>query len=448
LKPDSVSTSLSKIRDSNSGLTQLAFVGFLGTLLLLVWVSTQKSFLERDFLIGWIVIYGSSVFWIARRISREFYGPDVVLLSSYLFLLGIGSVLYAYIRGKEYWQYGTNLFGIGYVALWIGTRIPIARLRIENQSKWFVKLDVLRMRGLLALTTIVVIAAVIILFLVSGIPILSTDINEAKLQFFSGKGYLSIFFRGLPVISLAYCYYALTQPSARARFLSHSLAAIVACFLILTGYRGMTLFFVTMYVSMFAFLANWNPRFWSATLAGIIAIVFLGVVGAFRRQNASVSGVLEEFGILVTARPAISDDIIRSFDVRNYYWGSRYFDDLVKILPGSQTGANVDLKYELFSNAANMPELAGITPGLPAESFMNFGAWWIPVSLFLVGYASKIAFVAMKSEPTVTRSLFYFTFVYNLAGAIQTGIGTKLIHFVYIWFWIIIVRVFFRWRLR
>ena len=430
------------------GRRQLILMGLLILLVLLEWFATQKGLLSRDYAEIWIGIYGLSLVYLLRRGFQEFYAPDVILMSAYLLLLGIGSVLYAYIRGVQYWGYSTNLFGIGYIALWIGTIVPRVRLIPVRIGRRFEQPDTLRMRTEFLCLILFAGIAVVLLFMVSGIPILSGNVNEAKLQFFSGKGYLSIFYRGLPIISAAYCYYALTHGSPKLRLQSHVLASIVVFVLLLTGYRGTMLIFCATYISLFSFLAGWRPRPTILIVAGCLAVTFLGFVGAYRRHNLSVAGAITELGIVVTARPAISDNIMRHFGPSNYYEGSRYFDDLAKLLPGSQTGANVDLKYQLFANAANMPELAGITPGLPAESFMNFGPWWIPLSLFLVGYASNLAFAAMKSAPTVIRSLFYFTLVFNLAGAVQSGIATKVIHFVFIWFWIAVIAIFFRWKLK
>lgn len=414
---------------------------------ILVIISSFDSIMGVDATRVWSAVYIISLIYIIKNSADNFYRPSVILLLAYLLLLGFGSIMYSFIRGVDYWAYSTNLIGIGYLALWIGTVFPILRLGHKPTppalSSYSKPKSAIPLYGL-AITSL---GASLLLFVISGVPLLSTNVNEAKLSIFSGYGYLAIFFRGLPVIALALYYGAFVRNSKQAKRLSHVFAFAVVGIMFLTGYRALTLIFFASYVSLVSFLNHRHPRR-SFIMIGIVgALVFLGIMGAYRRGNTSIEGALQELGIILTARPAITDNIILHYSKNNFFYGSRYFNDLIKLLPGSQSGANVDLKYELFANAANMPELAGVTPGICAESYMNFGAWWVPVSLFIVGYAMRVIFHAMKTKPALGISITYFLLLFNMAGAIQSGIGTKLVHLVYLIFWVFVIQVLYMWRL-
>jgi hypothetical protein len=403
---------------------------------------------EIDAIIFWGVVYAFSFLYIINRSTSEFYSPSVILLLAYLLLLGVGSVLYSYIRGVNYWAYSTNLIGIGFLSLWLGTVFPILKFHPSPTTAKFYGFGKLKSVVPFYGMTLTAFILSFLLFASADIPLFSTNVNEAKLDLFSGKGYLAIFFRGLPVISLAFYYGAFSRNSQQAKKISHVLAFIVLSLMFVTGYRALTLIFLASYVSLICHLNQWKLKLPQILLGVSAVLAFLGTMGAYRRGNMSIDGALGELAVILTARPAITDNIMVHYAENNFYYGSRYFEDLKKLLPGSQTGANVDLKNELFGNAEKMAELAGITPGICAESYMNFGAWWIPVSLFIIGFAMRLMFHAIKTKPTPAMTIAYFLLIFNMAGAIQSGFGTKLIHLLYLLFWILVIRFFFTWKLK
>lgn len=241
-------------------------------------------------------------------------------------------------------------------------------------------------------------------------------------------------------------YDACVTNTKKRFYYSNLLAIIIVIFLMITGYRAKTLIFIGEYISLFLFIKRRTLSFRWFIIFCFIIISFIVVIGAYRRGSIDATSIITETGIAVAARPAMFEMITRNFNESKYFYGTRYFYDLKKLLPGSQTGANIDLKYEIFSNADKMPELAGVTPSIIGEAYMNFGPTSIFWIMFILGVFIGLVYKHMKRKPSFMLCIFYFTLVFGMTGAVQSGVGTVMVHLIYKWIWILIIGFFYEKR--
>ncbi len=404
----------------------------------------DEEVLERvNLVVIWYVIYLLSIIYIINRVKKgKFYEPAPIILSSYLLLISIGVILFESLRSKDYSNLVLNIVGVGFLSLcaglWVSQNVNINSISYNKLN--YIKIEQLKNKKIFISILALSLIAVVLLYLrFGGIPMLSGNVSEAKLKFLSGAGYLNVFFIALPLLSFSILYNALINGDVKNVYVSHLLMVLIVVLLLGSGYRAKTLIFLMSYISLLFFLRPKKiPVFLVVSLFAFL-IIALGSIGAFRRGVFDLSGVTAEIAIILTARPAILQLIVANFNESNFFYGARYFYDFAKFLPGSQTGANVDLKYQLFANADKMPDSAGITPSIVGEAYMNFGFSGVFIIMFLVGMILGYSYKLARMKMSYGSIVFYLTLVLGMAGAIQSGIGTKIIHFIFIWFWLFII---------
>ncbi len=409
-----------------------------------VGIMTHMGVLEKvDLQILWYVSYVISIIYVIRRVQLGlFFEPIVLLPSSYLFLIVAGTIAFAIIKGRDYNFYLSNLVGMGYLALFAGltlSQLYTYSLGCPKPIRRAFQMHAMRSRPLFYAALGISTLASVLLFIKGGVPMLAADVNQARLDLISENGYLNLFFIGLTVLCLAFLYDCLTMQRSKKRLLgAHLLAVIVSVMLFMTGYRARTIIFIGEYAGILFFFRRKRFSLKLIATLGLLFVFFLAGVGAYRRGAADLSSVANEIGIILASRPAIFELIIHNFDQSNYFHGSRYFYDLQKLLPGNQSGANVDLKYEIFPNADKMPELAGITPSIIGEAYMNFGPTGIFWVMLFLGIVLGASYKYMKARPSFVKTVFYFTLVLGMTGAVQSGIGTKVMQLIYLWLWLVV----------
>jgi oligosaccharide repeat unit polymerase len=400
----------------------------------------------------WFSLYGSSFLLIVDKLRKGlFFEPIVIVPSAYLLLLVIGSILFELIRERDYNVYLSNYIGIGYLGLLIGislTQYFRYTITICRTEKVLFEHRPMRNRMLSYCIILISIMASISLFAKSGIPMASADVNQSRIALTAGSGYLNIFMIGLAVWPMAVLYDSIARKSKTGLIISHIFAGVVFMIILMTGYRSRTMTFLAEYVGIYFFF---NRRRFSLKLIIICALVsmtFLSFVGAYRRGTDDFASIAQEAGNIVASRPVMFELIVNRFSESKFFYGTRYFADLVKLLPGSQESVNVDLKYEVFPNPDKMPEEAGVTPSIIGEAYMNFGGLGIFWVMLFVGIILGFSYKLMARKPTYLRCAFYFTFVFTMAGCVASGIGILLMQIIYLWCWVLISNFLYEWRLK
>ena len=418
----------------------------MALIILMAFLVYTNAVEKIDLSIFWFLVYVTSiVFIIVKFRNGLFFDPMFVLPSAYLFILVVGSLLFHWIEQRDYSVYASNLIGVGYLSLIIG--LLLSSTYLYRFVGFKIRKPVphpcpLKNKFIINLFIIISIIASLILYIKSGgSPLLAENRNEAKLGLLAGKGYLSIFVIGLQMLSLAVLYDLCAKNKKLLR--SHILAIVVIFILFLSGFRSKTMIFGAEYISLMLLFYRRKLSLTLLVSCTFIVTLFLGAMGSFRnRGSLDLLSILNEIGIILTARPIMVELIIRNFNDSHYFWGSRYFADLVKLLPGSQTGANVALKYEIFPNADKLPDMAGVTPSIVGEAYMNFGSSGILWIMLFMGAFLGLTYSYIKQNPSFKACAFYLTLVFGMAGAMQSGIGTKIVHLVLFWFWIFGIGIF------
>jgi oligosaccharide repeat unit polymerase len=416
---------------------------FLGALLLVVIAGmlAYARVIHVEALYGyWIVTYFIVALVILRQLSRGLLHHPVVLAGAGYFLLLIaGSLSYSFFKERSLNAYTFNLVGIGFSALMGGILLGCAFGPPARAIAF--KPNIFNVPVLYGLALVAVGCSLFMFVKFHGLPILAANPNDAKVNFLSQNGLLNLFFKGLPVFSLALLF--VHYHSGRPLWPVHSYAVLMMLIILAAGYRSTALISLGEYVVLYLLLTQTRISMKAIATAGVLVIVFLTFWGSFRRGSEGAEGMWRELDIVINARPVIFETIVRNFDTGDFFYGSLYYSDFKRFQPGVQVNANVDLKYALFGNAEAMPDVAGITPSMPGEAYMNFGhrgVFWV---LLAVGILLGLFYRRFHSKPDFFYTAMYLTFVFSMTDAIQTGIGLKLVHLVQFWVWCIFLGIVF-----
>ncbi len=397
-----------------------------------------NSILSEAFYSYWIftyIIFGILIYVKLRQ--GIIYHPIVLVGCSYFLLLIAGSIVYEFFKGRVLHLYAYNLIGIGFSSLMAGT--IIGELLGPKQNELKTKSTVHNAGLVYTLSVIALLASMVMFIKFKGLPILSADPNEAKVNFLSGNGVLNLFFKGISVLSLALLYERFHN--GKSLTVAHIYCAIVMVVTLAAGYRSSSLVSLGEYIALYVILTKVKVPLKQITLIGLLAILFLASWGAFRRGSNGMEGLVNEFDMVINGRPVIMEAIVRNFEEDDFFNGSLYYSDFKRFQPGVQVNANVDLKYAIFPTADSMPESAGITPSIVGEAYMNFGQKGVYWVLLIAGLLLGYSYQGFKSKPNFLRTAIFLTFVFGIADAIQTGIGLKLVHLTQFWIWAILLSI-------
>ncbi len=419
----------------------LSILKLLGTLIILIFALFYLYFshLRNDsFYTLWLVCYCIGITAIILTIREGIlYHPLVIIGSSYVLILVVGSITFPLLHNRMVLAEVFNLVGVGFVGLmggiFLGTRfqLPAVQLKPRVHTKNTTTIYLFALVGLLS--------SLYLFISFKGIPILAANPNEAKVRFLVGNGIFNLFFKGLPVFAMALLYVHYKQQ--QSLLIPHVYCFITILIMLAAGYRSTTLISLGEYAALFLILHRKTIPFRWTVGALLGALLFLAFIGSYRRGNQGLDGAWNELAIVVQARPALFESIVRNFDQNSFFNGSLYYNDFKRFLPGLQVNANVDLKYAIFPNADSMPDIAGVTPSVAGEAYMNFGSKGVFWVLMLLGILLGFSYVAFQRYPSFLRISTYLTFLFGMAGGIQSGIGLKMVHLTQFWFWTILLGI-------
>lgn len=395
----------------------------------------------------WAALQLLSLARIGQRVRRgALLDPAVGLGAAYLVLLCLGAWLYEGLRANPLSPYVVNAIGAGHAALWLGLELgqggaprlqPAARGFASRHAAWLV----------LFLLVVCLGATTALFALFGGVPLLSSDPDEARIAILSGRGELGTFLVGLTVVSYALHYDARARGSPARRWSAHVVALVVFLVLLSLGGRSRALLYVFGYLGLGAVLAPRRIGLAPLVLGGLGAIGLLGVVGAWRRSaSLAPEAIVAELGIGTLALPSMLARIERTLAPGELERG--VLGDLATLLPGADTGANVELKYAVFENWRNMPESAGVNPSLPGEAYLAHGSPGIVLELFLVGWLAATLHRRLGRAPGLFALLAYVFVLTTLMGALSSGLAIRLPMLVQQLAWSVLVTLAFLRRAR
>lgn len=420
---------------SLQGLYLLGIILLLGVALVL---SHTTFILAGDFFGYWVSTYIIIAVIIFLKLKEGIiYHPLVLVGLGYFLLLIIGSLTYVFFKDRPLNIYVFNLVGIGFSALMGGILLGDLFGAAPLQSTYSAPLYNVKLIYVLAVVGVVASLSMFVKF--KGIPMLAANPNEAKVNFLGGNGVIGLFFKGLPVYSLALLYER--YYNGKTLYVAHIYCGVMMVIILAAGYRSTTLISLGEYVCLYLILTKKKLPLKAIAFAGFTAILFLSLWGAYRRGNDGVDGMFYEFDIVINARPVMFETILHNFKEENFFWGSTYYTDFERFLPGTQVISSVDLKYAIFTNPEAMPEHAGVTPSLPGEAYMNFGQKGVYWVLLTLGLFLGFFYRNFQAKPNFLRTATFLTLVFAMADAVQTGIGLKAVHLVQFWVWAIFIGI-------
>ena len=396
----------------------------------------------------WYIFYAGYLAFMAKKIRDGlFYEPIVVLPGYYLGILGTGTLIYAAIRGTTYNFYLTNLVGTGFLCLVLGGALAqnftITTGLKKRRVKDFVPHGIKNFQIVLLLLAISLTATFALFLSLGTLPILASNVQEARLNLVSGKGYLNIFFIGLKVLSWSILYSSCVTGNSKRLGYSNVLALLILFLLFSTGGRKEPIIFVVEYASIYFLFNRRRFSYGSLVVALMAVLLFLGSIGSFRVGEFDIKGFTHELGLVFVIRPAMLEHITRIYDKSNYHRGLRYLEDVKKVIPGPQKSANVELKEAITGGKSELPEFSGFTPSIVGEAYMNFGPMGIPWVMFIIGALAGAMYKFMSAKPSYLRTLLYFTLVFEFGAATSSGIGNKLESLLYLWFWVFLLALLY-----
>lgn len=381
------------------------------------------------FIIGLLVIF-------TLVLKGQVYHPFAIIGASYLFLLGFGSVFFSFFRDRPLQAYAANLIGIGFFALMIGFYGSHHFWRTKPFSS-LPKKTVINQQWLYLIAILGLMSTLYMFLSFRGIPMFMANPNEAKVNFLAGKGIFNLFFKGMPVFAMAILY--VRYQSKQSLWVAHLYCGVMIIFILGAGYRSSTVISLGEYIILYLLLTGKKLPIWSIFMAGIMVLVFIAIIGSYRRGKTETLASTDELDIVLNARPVMVELISRNFTEFDLLHGSLYLNDFKRFLPETQVNANVDLKFLLFQNAEAMPEIAGVTPSIIGEAYMNFGQKGVLAVPLLIGVLSAILYYLFLKKGNFLWTAVFITYVFGIAGAIQSGLGLKVIHLTQFWFWALII---------
>jgi oligosaccharide repeat unit polymerase len=386
-------------------------------------ISLFSSVITSNLLLGSIVIVTISIF--TSKTKLPFYSPTFFFPLIFLIILLLGVFSFQFIYGRPLIAEMTEYLYVAFLGLFIGLVIG------QKGTDIFIKRQLSPAHATSNVTVLYLIAlagfiAFFAMIFVRGIPILAGDINSARSTFYSGLGHFNIVYSALPIVSIALLADGLIRGDRKRIQIAHFIFLLVLLSNAMTGFRSLVLKNIISYIFfMGIFHAIRIPK--SMVLSySVAAIIMASVFGAFRRGNEGLSGVINEMGITIGARAKAAELIFIKIETAAELNFS-YFGDLYKLLPGSQNGQNVELKFLIFDNASIMAEKGGINPSIVGEALLYGKDYMVFLAPFLLGLFAAVLFgLAVRRTSNLFWPVLYAVLISDLIGATASGIATRL----------------------
>lgn len=436
----------------NSGVTKIYGIsagvifdlfGFFISITLCLLTLTDTFSLNSSF----AMIFAVALLAISRPIDRNQAGnPLIFLILAYLAFLVVGHFVDESIRPKPPLE-ARKLTAISFFSMMTGVFLAglvgtMALRSAKNRQQYF-RSSYAKLMMFFGFASYLLLVA-----RAGSIPLLASNPDVARYQFFSGAGYLAIFFHGLPILIMAYLS-ASFLPNARASKRSaHLMISVVLIMQLLVGMRGVFLATLLAYTLIYYRLSGITLKRSMIILYVLCALLFLGAVGSFRRFGGlSLDGMIFELIVVFTARTEVLGWIVDRFPVSETYGWSRYVTDIVRLIPGVNQAQNVELRYLLIGEGGPMHEAAELNAGIVGEAWINAGNSGVVVVSFLFGLLIMLSYFRSVKDPDsfLKNATFSIIFSYMIV-SITSGVGTRVPQLVILGAWILIASRLFKKR--
>ncbi len=376
--------------------------------------------------------------------NSELYSPIFCLTFVYGAFLLLGAAFFDVMRPGSFFESSTRFINVGFLCMLLGLCLPTALLgnrRADGPPVFVTAKSRQVLYGLLGVSLL----AYLVLVGLSGLPVLSANINQARIDFLAGKGFIALFYHASAIVNLALLYDAIGRNRKRQILASHVIMGLIALSYLLIGARGATLAVGVSYAFFYIYLKQIRINLLLVFAAAIVGLLFLAALGSLRRFGGlSLDGMTQETVIILTARPAANQLILNKLQQFDAFGAGAYFENALRLIPGYSVNTNLQLREIVLGTNTFMPSSAGVNPSIVGEAVVNLGPIGLVFVPFLFGLIMVLFFLWMKRRPTFFRMALYFTFVAYSIIAITSGIGARMPDFVIATFWVSIVNLFYR----
>jgi len=378
----------------------------------------------------------------------DIFSPLYVFPVVYIFYLFIGSLSLfqdEYTITTQQWSY----YLLGLVFFYIGCAIPLLKAMIWKQENAEYK-RIWNARRLLVMTVIIFSASVAARFLIymkSGIPLLSANILGARLSA-SENGYLGEIAMSTEIVFVVSIAGLILFKKYRLPFASLLILSFILA--LLTGTRTSLFRQLIPGIVLFHYMVK-KISMKAVVLIIIVSLVFLGSINFVRVYKIWGPAMLDDLA-QKNYKPAFYWAYFVFRDLKHgpegfarvlemipsqygYQWGKLHISPLLMPLPGNQSPPGVVLK----DMAGLEFEGVGMATTMLAIQYADFGLIGIIVGMFLLGIVYEHMYLLARRRK---HPLYYLAF-----GAISvtfiSGIRTDYLNFEILWTIILLAIVHF-----
>lgn len=259
-----------------------------------------------------------------------------------------------------------------------------------------------------------------------GIIILDPEMMEHRVEIRSGIGYGIQFFRFMIIPFLLIVARRVSDGSTL--FSASTVLLAFVCFfgLIGTGSRSPAAELFLMLLIIYYYGMDRRFRFkHMAVIAGLL-VLFAVVIGALRKGDLSLSGILTHAGIVSFVNLLNLEYILNTFPAsKPFAYGSTYFMNIMLIRPGP----DIDFTRWLTEQLGLIHFEGGTTPSIIGEWYLNFGYFGI-VGMFLLGNFSALLHKKLSSCSNIFEIVKWTFISVAFLKVITGGISNVIINLV------------------
>jgi len=393
-----------------------------------------------------IIIALIAVYTVLRLKKIDIFSPLYIFPLAYVFYLFIGSLLQdEYIISSQQWFY----YLLGLICFSVGCAIPLLKSMVwkqengEGKKKW-------DGRRLLVTTVAIFCVAVVarsLIYLKSGIPLLSKDIFATRLDV-SASGYLGEIAMSTEIVFMVSVAGLILFKKYRLPFAGLLILSFVLA--LLSGTRTSLIRQLVPGIVLFHYIVK-KISMKAVAFLVLISLVFIGSMNLLRVYRVWGSATLDDLAQR-NYKPAFywvyfvfrdfkhgPEGFARVLEMipsqYGYQWGKLHLAPFLMPFPGNQPPPGVILKDMAGLEFVGV----GMAATMLAAQYADFGLVGIMVGMFLVGIVYEHVYLLARRR----KHPFHYLVLGAITITFILGIRTDYLNFEILWTIILLAIIHF-----